>query len=106
MAFCSWLKGDQLKKCSSQPLLGLAARDGVELALKECRSRFTDRRWNCSGVTIADVFQKERMLKAGELLIFHFMHTLSEFYCLDFIQLATYYTEGIPRSVLPFCDLT
>lgn len=65
LSFCSWLKNPQLKRCLAQPLLGLAARDGVELALKECRSQFTDRRWNCSGVTVADVFQKERMLKAN-----------------------------------------
>lgn len=100
--FCSWLKGDQFKKCSSQPVLGLAARNGVELALKECRSRFTDRRWNCSGVTIADVFQNERMLKAGMFVIFQFAHTLSKLYSLHFIQ---HTTKGIPPSALPFYDL-
>lgn len=63
--FCSWLKGNKLRNCLSHPLLGLSAREGVEEVLKECRSHFTDRRWNCSGVTIADVFQNERMLKAG-----------------------------------------
>lgn len=67
LRFCSWLKDPQLKKCKEEPLLGLSARDGVELGLKECRSQFTDRRWNCSGVTIADVFQRERMLKTSKL---------------------------------------
>lgn len=64
LSFCSWLKDNQQKKCEAQPLLGLSARDGVELALKECGNIFKDRRWNCSGVTIADVFQRQRMLKA------------------------------------------
>ena len=67
LGFCSWLKDPQLKKCKEEPLLGLAARDGVELGLKECRSQFTDRQWNCSGVTIADVFRRERMLKTSKL---------------------------------------
>ena len=66
LSFCSWLKDNQQKKCEAQPLLGLSARDGVEQGLKECRNNFKDRRWNCSGVTIADVFQRQRMLKAGE----------------------------------------
>lgn len=61
--FCSWLRGNKHKSCLAHPLLGLSARDGVQLALKECRKQFTDHRWNCSGVTIADVFQNERMLK-------------------------------------------
>lgn len=64
LSFCSWLKDNQQKKCEAQPLLGLSARDGVEQGLKECRNNFKDRRWNCSGVTIADVFQRQRMLKA------------------------------------------
>ena len=67
LGFCSWLKDPQLKKCKEEPLLGLAARDGVELGLKECRSKFTDRRWNCSGVTIADVFRREGILKTSKL---------------------------------------
>lgn len=67
LGFCSWLKDPQLKKCKEDPLLGLTARDGVELGLKQCRSQFTDRRWNCSGVTIADVFRRERMLKTSKL---------------------------------------
>lgn len=67
LGFCSWLKDSQLKKCKEKPLLGLTARDGVEMGLKECRKQFTDRRWNCSGVTIADVFRRERMLKTGKL---------------------------------------
>lgn len=70
LGFCSWLKDSQLKKCKEKPLLGLTARDGVELGLKECRKQFTDRRWNCSGVTIADVFRRERMLKTGKLRIY------------------------------------
>lgn len=65
LGFCSWLKDPQLKKCKEDPLLGLTARNGVELGLKQCRSQFTDRRWNCSGVTIADVFRRERMLKTN-----------------------------------------
>lgn len=69
LGFCSWLKDQQLKKCKEKPLLGLTARDGVELGLKECRSQFTDRRWNCSGVTIADVFRRERMLKTSKLRV-------------------------------------
>ena len=69
LGFCAWLKEPQLKKCKEEPLLGLAARDGVELGLKECRSKFTDRQWNCSGVTIADVFRRERMFKTSKLRV-------------------------------------
>lgn len=98
MSFCSWLKDSQLKRCLAQPLLGLSARDGVELALKECRSQFTDRRWNCSGVTIADVFQNERMLKAGKLQI----HAQSKLHFLYFIQ---HTTKSNPSSVFPLSDL-
>ncbi|XP_068740751.1 protein Wnt-7b-like [Montipora capricornis] len=65
LTFCSGLTGSKNKRCSNFPEMGLSARDGVELALEQCRSQFTDLRWNCSGVTVADVFQTQRMLKAG-----------------------------------------
>lgn len=65
LSFCSSLKGNKNKRCSASPEKGLSAREGVELALEQCRKHFTDMRWNCSGVTVADIFQTQRILLAG-----------------------------------------
>lgn len=62
----NWLKEHQKKKCLTHIHMVKSAENGVDLALRECPNHFSDHRWNCTGVTLAQVFEDTGMLATSK----------------------------------------
>ncbi|KAK3744101.1 hypothetical protein QZH41_016790 [Actinostola sp. cb2023] len=60
-----WLKSHQQKKCLAHPYMMESVVRGVSMAVRECENHFSDHRWNCSGLTMKQVFQEDGILKTG-----------------------------------------
>lgn len=62
-ALMSWFKPHQKIQCLQHPVLMPSVQRGVENALKECPKHFRDHRWNCTGISTAQVFQGKGMME-------------------------------------------